>query len=106
MARLSELWTGRLPLSVAFWTYAVFWGFLLNLAATLGSLAVLAASSGGAPETSMALLSAALHVAPLPYNLAVLVGVWRSAGRPEVSPQLRLLARTVILGWTGGMTIF
>jgi hypothetical protein len=35
----------------------------------------------------------------------VLFGVWRSAGRPEVSERLRLVARGVIVAWSGFLTL-
>lgn len=99
---LADLWAGRLPLPTAFWHWMIFWGFLLNLFTTIGSLAVLVAAAG-APHGWVAGLSLALHLAPIPYNIACLVGVWRSAGRPEVAPARRLTTRTIAAVWTGAM---
>jgi hypothetical protein len=100
LSRLSDLWSGRLPLSAAFWNYAIFWGFLINLAATFASLAVLVAAGGTqTPGTGTALLALALHLLPIPYNLVVLVGVWRSAGRPENSANAALTARLAVSLW-------
>ena len=105
-SRCADLWSGRLPLSEAFWTYAIFWGLLINLAATLGSLTLLVAVGGDAASKGWAPLAAlALHLLPVPYNLVVLVGVWRSAGRPEVTATAALLARTAVIVWGAAMIL-
>ncbi len=100
-----DLWSGRLPLSEAFWTYAIFWGCLINLAATIGSLGLLVVGSGNDAPAWAAPLALALHLLPIPYNVLALVGVWRSAARPDVAPAQRLLARCAVLIWTGGLTL-
>jgi hypothetical protein len=97
---LSDLWAGHLPLPRAFWHFMIFWGFLINLGATIASLAVLVAVGGGAPPAWAGAVSVALHLLPVPYNIACLVGVWRSAGRPEVEPTPRLLTRGAAVAWT------
>jgi hypothetical protein len=51
--------------------------------------------AAGAP----AWLAVLVFVAHIPWNLVLLVGVWRSAERPEVSPAAANLARLVILAW-------
>jgi hypothetical protein len=51
--------------------------------------------AGGAPAC-LAVLVFAVH---LPWNLVLLVSVWRSAGRPEVSHAAANFARLVILAW-------
>lgn len=102
---LADLWAGRLPLPTAFWHWMIFWGFLFNLGATMASLAVLVAAGGGAPQGWAAGLSVALHLLPVPYNIACLVGVWRSAARPEVEVVPRLLTRAVAVVWTSVMLL-
>lgn len=76
MSRLGDLWAGRLPLGAAFWTWGVGVGAAVNLVATGGMMAAAAAGLPGA-------VALAIHLAPLPYNAAVAVGVWRSADRYE-----------------------
>jgi hypothetical protein len=49
----------------------------------------------GAPDW-LAVLVFGAHI---PWNLVLLVGVWRSAGQPGVSPGATKLARSVILAW-------
>ena len=51
--------------------------------------------AAGAPAW-LAVLAFAAHI---PWNVMLLVGIWRSAGRPEVSPVAANLARTAILAW-------
>lgn len=102
MTRLVDLWSGRLPLSTAFWSYAVFWGFFVNLTALAVSLvAVMAASpQGGQLRGNWPIYLAVLaHVLPMPFNAAILVGVWRSADRPENPPLLSLAAKVAMAAW-------
>lgn len=94
---ITGLWSGCIPLADAFWTYAIFWGFLINMGTTLLSLGLVVADVP-------AWIAIAAHFAPLPWNLLVLVGVWRSAGRPEVSQRLRVVARSVIVVWSTFLT--
>ena len=65
---------------------------MVSLFSTLLALTLIAA---GAPAW-VSVLAFAAHI---PWNLMLLVGIWRSAGRPEVSPAAANLARTVILAW-------
>lgn len=103
MVRLKTLWSGGLPLRQAFWDYAVFWGVLINLAASALSLGLLLTTrhlpSTVLSPTTVAMLAFAIHSAPLPYNVLTLVGVWRSASDPAVPPAVSIVARaaTVIL---------
>src|SRR5512134_1760622 len=102
MTGLVDLWAGRLPLSTAFWSYAVFWGFFVNLVALAVSLvAVMSASRYDDQFRSdwPIYLAVLAHVLPMPFNAAVLVGVWRSADRPENPPLLSFLAKLAIAGW-------
>ena len=94
--RLRDLWAGRLPLADAFWTYNVFWGLLLNIGATIAAFAILVAWKEANPSVAAA-FSVALHLLPIPYNAIVLVGVWRSAGRPGHPPLLTGGVRAIAL---------
>lgn len=105
LSSFSDLWGGRLTLPTAFWHYMIFWGFLINLTATFASLAVLLMNNGGTPQGWVALLSISLHLLPVPYNVACLVGVWRSAARPEVEATAKLLARAAACVWTSVMLL-
>lgn len=97
ISRLRLLWSGGLPLPVAFWNYAVFWGVLINIAASLSSLVVLAAAGASTAEASWPpLVALALHLLPTPYNILVLVGVWRSAARPGTAPMTAVAARIAV----------
>ena len=72
MRALGDLWAGRLPLGEAFWKHAVLIGLALNIAATGGMFAAVAA---GLPDAA----ALAIHLSPLPYSAACVLGVWRSA---------------------------
>jgi hypothetical protein len=42
----------------------------------------------------------------LPWNLVLLVGVWRRAGHSEVDRDAAFLARAVMLGWVVALSVF
>jgi hypothetical protein len=96
--RIVEFWRGGLPLHCAFWLWGILGGGAVSLSATLFALMLLAA---GAP----AWLAVLVFAAHIPWNLVLLVGVWRSAGRPEVSPAAANLARLVILMWVAVLSV-
>jgi hypothetical protein len=74
MTTLRRLWTGQLPLEEAFWSWAVVGGLLVNVATSFSFLALVAA------DRPIAALIAG-YVPSVPYNVVVLVGVWRAASR-------------------------
>ncbi|MCU0838248.1 MAG: hypothetical protein MUE49_05935 [Rhodospirillales bacterium] len=90
---IADMWHGRVPLGRAFWSYAVILGLFINVTASLVSLAVIAADGPAA-------LALAIHFAPLPWIIVTAVGVWRSAGRPEVTPDHGQLARAGVVLWS------
>ena len=90
MKRLAALWRGEVPLSEAFWTWFVFVGVPLNLATSVLFLVLISMERPVAALVVGYLLS-------VPYNILVAVGVWRAAGRAEVPPGLRSLARAVTI---------
>jgi hypothetical protein len=87
-----EFFRGGLALGRAFSLWGILGGGIISLFSTLFALTLVTA---GAP----AWLAVLVFAAHIPWNLVLLVGVWRSAGRPEVSPAAANLARTVILAW-------
>ena len=90
---VADLWAVRVPLADAIWTYAVFWDFLINITTSLLTLGLVAAK---APNG----LAVAAHVVAIPWNLLVLVAVWRSAAQPQVPPWLATAVRAIACGWT------
>ncbi len=98
MTRLSDLWNGRVPLARVFWDYAVIYGSFANLAATGAALAMIVL---GWP----ALLAVAVHFLPVPYNILMIVAVWRSAARHEGAAVWAALARGGILVWAAIATL-
>ena len=93
-----KFFRGGLPLGRAFWLWGILGGAVVSLSATLLALTLLAA---GAP----AWLAVLVFAAHIPWNLVLLVGVWRSAGQPGVSPATANLARFVILAWAVALSL-
>jgi hypothetical protein len=87
-----DLWAGRLPLSRAFWEYAVLYGAIASFAATSAALGVL---SLGAPAS----LALAVHLLPSPYFVATVVGVSRSAARYTGPPVWARSAEYTVVIW-------
>ena len=92
MTLIRSLWTGALPLGEAFWWYAVGYGLVLNLITSLLFLALLTRDTGAAALVLVFLL-------PIPYNLMVVVGVWRSANCYAGPRKWADLARAGTLVW-------
>jgi hypothetical protein len=70
---ISALWHGDVPLSTTFWEYGVVYGLLVNAAAGVASLALF--------STDESLWGLVLHFLPAPYNIFILVAIWRAAGK-------------------------
>jgi hypothetical protein len=87
-----RFWRGEIDLSRAFWTYALFYGTLLHVICTAAALLLF---STDAPD----LLAAAVFLAPLPYTIWSVVGVWRSAARCPRNAFWPDLARGAVLIW-------
>jgi hypothetical protein len=89
---LKKLWRGELPLEIAFWHYAIYYGLIFNLAATAISVVLLLL------EMPIALV-VAVHVLPLPYSVVTAFGVWRSADRYRGRPNFATFTRVGVLAW-------
>jgi uncharacterized membrane protein len=98
MRSIVEFWRGDLPLSRAFWHWGLVGGGIVSLFSTALVLALVAADVPG----WLALLVFAAHI---PWNLILLVGVWRSAERAEVSRDTAHLARLVIVVWVVALSV-
>ncbi len=91
-------WRGEVPLGRAFRPWGILGGGVVALFATVLALALVTA---GAP----AWLAALVFAAHVPWNLVLLVGVWRSAGRPEVGGDTAFLARLAIAAWLAALSV-
>jgi hypothetical protein len=98
LAPIGAFWRGDLPLATAFWSWGILGGALVNLAATLLAVVLL---SNEAP----AWLAALAFATPIPFNAALVVGVWRSAARAEVGRGAAELARWTILAWAVALSL-
>ena len=74
MKSLRSLWYGELALQNVFWEWAVFGGLIVNLTCSGLSLLLIM-------EDRLILGFIVGYAFSVPYNITVLVGVWRSAER-------------------------
>jgi hypothetical protein len=90
-SKLKSLWEGDVPLPEAFWWYAVAYGVLVNFV-TSGLFLILIVE-----DVSPWLLVPA-YLLPVPYNIFVIVAVWRSAEQYQGSRKWadRARAATVV----------
>ncbi len=98
IALAKELWGGRCPLQEAFWLYAVVYGLLINFATLLGFFIVLI-------NDANMVITALAFVAPVPYNVFVVVAVWRSAARYPGSKTWADFARLGVVIWMVGWSL-
>jgi hypothetical protein len=89
--RIASIWRGEEPLARIFWEYAIAWGTLVNLLCTGAALVVFIK---GGPDW----LGLLLHFAATPYNILMVVSVWRAAAREGDSP-FASFARGGVLVW-------
>jgi len=95
---VKRLWAGDLPLRQAIWEYAVFYGLLINVLTDVLFYALLINDA----NSVLVVLAFAL---PIPYNIFVIVAVWRSAGRYPGPERLRDLARLGTVVWIVVLTL-
>jgi len=95
MSALRRLWRGDLPLAQAFWNWAVLGGIAVNGLTSILFLVLIIADS-------IVLAFVVGYALSVPYNVAVTVGVWRSAARYEGERRWADLARIVT---TAGMIV-
>ena len=75
---IASLLRGEPPLSTIFWEYTIGWGTLLNLVCTGAALVLFL---NGWPVTGLI-----THFAAVPFNLFLVVSVFRAASREHNSP--------------------
>jgi hypothetical protein len=92
IAAFKAFWRGDVPLGRAFWIWGIVSGGIVSLACTTVALALLA---GGAPGW----LAIVVFAAHIPWNLVLLVGVWRSSEGSAVQKQTQQLARLAMVAW-------
>ena len=90
MTRLLALWRGDLPLGDALWTWTVFGGILVNLSTSIAFFALITVDL---PWPAL-IVGYGLSI---PYNVAAVVGVWKSAARHDGPQSQANLARAVSL---------
>ena len=90
---IAEIWAGRTPLSRAFWFYGIAVSLLINLAATALAMGLIAAD---VPN----IIALAVFILPIPWNILMVVGVWRSAGFYTGPTSHAVAARLAITAWS------
>ena len=88
MKHVSRLWHGELALENAFWNWAVIGGLFINVSSSALFFFLITADR---PITALIVG----YVFPVPYNVIVSVGVWRSAARYAGERRWADLARIV-----------
>jgi hypothetical protein len=92
---LETRWNGEAPLEMVFWRDMLLVGTAINVASAAAGFALLSADY---PRV-LALL---LHMLPVPWNLFLIVAVWRSADREGGPPAVT--AKVIGVMWL--MTMF
>lgn len=87
---LGRLWRGELPLTDAFWTWAVSIGFVVNAGTSVACYILLMADRPVEALIVGYLLS-------IPFNIVVTVGVLRSSRREDADPALARVVRVTII---------
>ena len=82
---VQRLWVGEIPLTEAFWHYAVVYGLVVNLVTSILFLVLLLNEA-----SSIVLVPA--FILPTPYNVLVVVAVWRSADQHDPRGGLNTIA--------------
>jgi hypothetical protein len=98
MRTIIEFWHGDLPLGRAFWIWGILGGGVVSLFSTLLALALLAAEA----PAWIAIMVFSAHI---PWNLVLLVGVWRSTERSSVSRELAYGARLIMVAWLIALSV-
>ncbi|MBT6443255.1 MAG: hypothetical protein HOK61_12580 [Alphaproteobacteria bacterium] len=88
MKTVFRLWRGELALADAFWNWAAVGGLAVNLVSSAAFLFLIMAE-----QPVVAALAG--YVFSVPYNIVVVVGVWRSAARYDGEQKWADLARIV-----------
>lgn len=98
MNAISEFWRGEVPLGRAFWLWGIVGGGMVSLASSLLAVAVLA---NGGPGW----LALAAFAAHLPWNLVLLIGVWRSSEPQKVRKDIAQVARLAMVVWVIALSV-
>ena len=93
-----RLWLGEIPLTEAFWRYAVVYGLLLNLITSFLFLILLM-------NDASPFVLVPVFVLPTPYNFLIVVAVWRSAARYPGPRHWADYARAATVVWMIALTL-
>ena len=94
---LVALWKGSIPLSEAFWGYAIVYGTVANIVATAAAIAAVAI---GLPD----IVAIGFFPGSYSLHLTAVVGVVRSADRYQGSPTRAGMAKVAVIMRGAGAT--
>lgn len=89
---LLRLWRGEEPFERTFWTWGVLIALVVNVSTTAGTFYLVSV------DRPFAAFFVG-YVMSIPYNVFVLVAIWRSAPRSQETPQAVLVTRIIALTW-------
>ena len=95
---IARMWRGEHDLHDTFWRYTIMYGLLVNI---VTSIAFVTLVTGGHP----AMASIVGYGFSLPYNIFVVVAVWRSASRYQGMQTTSAFMRVVAILWMGMLSI-
>lgn len=95
---MKALWKGQIPLARAFWGYAIIYGTLANLIATVAALMLAVVKVPPAVPVCVFLI-------PAPYIIVAATGVWRSAESYDGPRRWAILARVTAVFWASTMVL-
>jgi hypothetical protein len=99
MRTVLAFWRGELGLGRSFWAWGIVGGALVNVVATLVAVALLAQDFPG-------WVGALAFATPLPWNVGLVVGVWRSAAHAQSRNRgAAELARIAIVAWAAALSV-
>ena len=92
MRALMDFWRGNVPLSRAFWAWGILGGAVVSALFSILALILLVNEAPG-------WLASLIFAAHIPWNIVLLIGVWRSSERSEVSREVATAARLAMAVW-------
>lgn len=95
---IARLWRGEIALHDTFWRHVVLYALLVNIATSVGFMALITSN-----QAVLALLVG--YGCSIPYNLFVLIALWRSAENYDGDSSTAEFMRVAGTFWIGLLSI-